>query len=68
MGRKKGVPNPLKPPVKYSRHGVPIDRNNWTERDWEITWIGLQAIRAAIARNHGQVKDRPDPTKESGTP
>jgi hypothetical protein len=44
---------PRKPQPKFSRWGVPINRNDWTVEDWKAAWLGTLAIRAAIARNHG---------------
>lgn len=42
---------------RYDADGVPIDVNDWDERDWEILWMGYKAIKAAVAARHRERRE-----------
>ncbi len=46
--------------VKYTDEGIPIDANDWDYEDWKILWIGICAIKAAIAERHRERREAKD--------
>lgn len=40
--------------VKLDRNGVPINPNDWDYEDWKILWMGMEAVRKAIAARHAE--------------
>lgn len=57
MARPKGPPGPRK--VELDKDGVPVDRRDWTELDWQDLHVGIMAIKARIARRHARPVEPP---------
>jgi hypothetical protein len=43
-------------PKKLDRNGVPVDRNQWTEQDWQDLNEAVEATRRKIAARHAEAK------------
>jgi hypothetical protein len=43
-------------PIKLTRDGIPVDRNDWTEADWQDLHVAMERAKNAIRKRHATDK------------